>query len=532
MPNLDINISTTADTGGAVQAKTAVENLTHEVKTGTAEHESYREKQHQILEGMHMIALMTGGELREGFHETGLGMRLLGSLTGEMSLGIVGISAAAGMAIPLVVGAFKEMYNAGSEEAKKFAEDNKAAATKASEDLGALDEVARTKTLTIAQNARDVATAMVKLYTDVAEAENKAAVSASKNAVTNLSARTIILQALGLEVDKMKDIYTLARMHLETIEAEARMHSDALKGAADKTEEENQNIRMERVATADKRAALIEELARQREIRDTIYEQNEALEKAASVRSNKHPVADSLLTLITPSDPISAVGKVANNMTGWVEDTINQHTEDKSKEMREDSLTAARSRVASLEKELEKSDAEWDKSLTQLVTIERKNDASSEALKANLEEIEKSAAADANLEKAKVILESGKQNAVDINSVFGKITATTALESGAVGDIHQLAADQIIVTKELPKAIDDMRRMLGSYQAGFMLMSGNAPENIRQMTEVIKNLEDQAKFSESYSKQMDSVISSMRHLNTRATDHDTQLRNLWEAMSH
>jgi len=532
MPNLDINITTTADTSGAAQSKAAVQGLTNEVKTGSTESENYHEKQKQIIEAMHMVSLMTGGEVREGMHETTLGLKLLGSLTGEMSAGILGIATVVGMAIPIVVGLFKEMYSAGGEEAKKFAEDNKSAATKAAEDLGTLDEKARLKTETIATNARNVSNAMVKLYTAVSEAEDKAAVSADKNAEKALTAHNLILNALGLRVNKMMDIYNLGLLHLKSIQDEAKMHADSLKNEVAKIDQEDENTRVERSALADKRAELINQLTKQREIRDVIREQNEAIERQSSIRSNKHQLADSVMEMITPSEPIGAVSRVAQNMVGWANDAIDERQVGKSKSMRDDSLTSAQSRVTSLEKDLETTNAEWEKSLTKSVELERKGEEKAGALKVNLDEIYKTEASDANLEKAKVLDQMGKQNAADSSSVLDHVTATTALDSRSVADARQAASDGNITAKELPRMIADMRSMLGSYQAGFMLMSGNSTENIRQMTQVIKNLEDQQSFSKTFNDRLEKVVLDGNQTRAKMAAMEYQMRIMTDKIPH
>ena len=134
--------------------------------------------------------------------------------------------------------------------------------------------------------------------------------------------------------------------------------------------------------------------------------------------------------------------------------------------------------------------------------------------------------------KSKEVVDLGKQNAADFKGVLDKVTATTALESGAVGDARKIVADQMITAKELPKAIDDMGRLIGSYQAGFMLMAGNAPENLRQMFEILKNLKDQANQSKTLSIQLKDSVSITSETAAKVRALEYQIKILKEQISH
>ena len=246
MPNLEINIATTADTSGAVQARTAVKDLTGEVRTGSGETENYREKTQQLREGMHMISLMTGGEVREGFHETGLGLKLLGSLTGQMNLGILGIAAAAGTAIPVVVGYFKEMYEKSAEEAKKAAEVTEGFLKKSIDEVGKLVAEASAVDDARTANRLEASKLISQRFTEEAKAMEAATLSQISNAEKLRVALNLINEALGKQIDNYKNIKATADAEAAKItQTGANKEADirrGLQGRVDSGWEQSQTI--------------------------------------------------------------------------------------------------------------------------------------------------------------------------------------------------------------------------------------------------------------------------------------------------
>ena len=220
-----VKFLTTADTTGATQTSTAitavkdstagvataaqgavspVKAMANEIKAGGEEHASFHEKQHRTIEGLHMVAMMTSGEMKEGLHEGGLAMKLLGSFTGEMSLGIVGAALVIGQAIPMIVGHFTEAYKKSEEAAKKFAEENQKIAEKAAADYGSLVTLQMEDDHKAAEARAHNQSVLATVYRAEETAQSAAAIAALDNAAKLEAAEQLIAKALGIRIDKYK----------------------------------------------------------------------------------------------------------------------------------------------------------------------------------------------------------------------------------------------------------------------------------------------------------------------------------------
>jgi len=469
MPNLDIHIATTADNSGAVEAQAAVANLTHEVKTGTGEHENYREKQHEILEGMHMIALMTGGELREGLHETGLGMRLLGSLTGEMSLGIVGAAAAVGTAIPIIVGFFKEAHEKAAEETKKMQEAIDENIKKVGETVTDAHLERITEMAMGFKDSLDSTRLLTQEFPNTEKAINEFGTAALENAGLLATAQHNIAVALGQQVDAVKE--------LEAAEELASKKRELTMLQAIQSQEEQLENAKKRKLKAEEDAKLIEdEISRNKAELD---KSREALldargrKKELEIGQNQDiPYTMNQAMIESPDSPYNRAladrkeAEVGSKMEGPELDSRISSSEKEIKKLSDD--------VRKLERQKEHAE-------TVVEAAQKVIDEDTSAASVNIAKLQDNFVSQDLAGKSKELLDIGKANTDKFKDVLGKMTVTVGAASESYDNAESIVTKGQIDAKNLPKAIDDLGKLIAAYQAHAVGMNGNYTENIRQM---------------------------------------------------
>jgi len=486
MPNLEINIATTADTSGAVQARTAVKDLTGEVRTGSGETENYREKTQQLREGMHMISLMTGGEVREGFHETGLGLKLLGSLTGQMNLGILGIAAAAGTAIPVVVGYFKEMYEKSAEEAKKAAEVTEGFLKKSIDEVGKLVAEASAVDDARTANRLEASKLISQRFTEEAKAMEAATLSQISNAEKLRVALNLINEALGKQIDNYKNIKATADAEAAKItQTGANKEADirrGLQGRVDSGWEQSQTI----AARDSKEEKLKKELEEEDAQLKILREKNEEYAKAQVLLDSQHTTLLKIGALLTANPAeffraanIESQGRVDTGKSG---DARKENDEliARTQNQRTETLDALNKLSLKSENDEEK-----------LKHIQKDMTDQQNASDVELDSVSQTVKADTTAVKAKEVLDLSKANTDKLKDVLGKVTVTIGATSPIYDDAENLVASGLIGIEKLDRGISDIGKIIAGYQAHAIGMTGNYTDNLNQLMTLQAAMKDQ-----------------------------------------
>jgi len=464
-PNIDIVISTTADTTGATQtansiqevwgattgATTATKSLTSEIVAGTAAHESYRGKQREVIEGMHMVALLTGGEVREGFHESALSLRLLGSMTGEMSMGIVGAALVIGQAIPMVVGYFKELYKAGddaghtADELKKIGEE----AAKLNEKDFKLSE----KSL---EDEKESVAAVKEQFTLTQAASDKYAIAELTNAEKVRKAWVSLNEVLGIRVNKFDEIETSAAADAQKRQVENQQELDALQKKKADAAERLEAIQKEKADHIELLEQQQSSLTRDKEHLENLKAQEAVLKSIIAYNANlsdKDRVAHSK----DPVTPYDAAVEAKETISGA--DFPKADAEEQGKiEQIQKNIAAEDEKI----RKLTNAEAEaWAKQKD----IDGEVDKATQTLK------ETKATTD-TVAEINVVIDEKKQFLTDVNALLQKVTSETPIRNQGFAYLLELVKSGEVTAEQLPVAAQAIKGMLGSYQAHFITIDG------------------------------------------------------------
>jgi len=480
-----VKFLTTADTTGATQTSTAitavkdstagvataaqgavspVKAMANEIKAGGEEHASFHEKQHRTIEGLHMVAMMTSGEVKEGLHEGGLAMKLLGSFTGEMSMGVVGAALVIGQAIPMIVGHFTEAYKKSEEAAKKFAEENQKIAEKAAADYGSLVTLQMEDDHKAAEARAHNQSVLATVYRAEETAQSAAAIAALDNAAKLEAAEQLIAKALGIRIDKYKEIQALAEIELAKLrETEKKAQAD---GEAKIQLEVHENwLKTENMAIRDAELKKAEaDLEMQKEILEELEKQRTSIEIAESKRSKSH------------FDPLAGVeSKGAELELGRIGIQIEQG---------EGAVKAAFDAVKKLKQQTATDEADFKAMNAKITDDEKARHEESATLIANL-------AADTTVADLKKLDAEIKENLAGMKQVTGNVTQTTAMDRGSVNALLQLQSGETLTVQQIPQVVNALKMLAGSIQLGFATVHGTAADSLAMINQLQINLEKQ-----------------------------------------
>jgi len=477
-PNINIAITTTADTTGAKETagsiqqvwgatdgtKGATKGLTEELKVGTEAHESYRGKQREVIEGLHMVSLLTGGEVREGLHESTLGLRLLASLTGEMSMGIVGAALGAGSTIAMGANALKDYYNKAQEEAKKFSDEMAKTLEKEAADYGKL-------IATRMEDDHKAATAKIEneallatTYREADKAQSAASIAAQDNAAKLAQAEKLVAAALGIRIDAYKEIQRLAGIEAEKLQLTAKEAEDEANAkmqlAVNAATKQTETIALR--ATELRQAEDL--LAKEQERLETLRKQKDEMEMQEAARQKTHfdPVANAGIA--------SYPGQVAgiDLQISGAQSAVAQYQET----------------VKKLQQERATDEASFTDINKQLTDAESARQTQNATLKANL-------SADTTLADAKQVEAEVKENLTSLAAVTGNVTETTAMERNALLMLQQVQGGQTLTVQQIPLVVAALQQMAGSIQLGFATVHGTTADAVSAINALQRNLERQ-----------------------------------------
>jgi len=518
MANLDINITTTADTSGAAQSKAAVQGLTNEVKTGSTESENYHEKQKQIIEAMHMVSLMTGGEVREGMHETTLGMKLLGSLTGEMTMGTVGLAMAVGTAIPLIVGYFKEGAEKSAEEAKKMQEEIDKNIVEIGETVSEAHLERLNEMATDLQDAKTAAEQLTQEFPKTMKAEAEFATAALVNEGLMATTQHNIAIAMGQRVNAVKELEAAEELASKKRELAMLQSIEAQKKELEDTKKKK--------VQAEGDLKLIE---------DDLSRKKAELEKSRSdlveSRARKNVLTTEVKSVPLSMDALLDPADYDEYINGDPKHGAADQWKVEGKYL-ESRISTSEKDVKKLSNDIKALERKEKRAETAVGVAQNKVEDETSSVEINIAKLKDDFIAQDLSGKSKELVDIGKQNAADSNDLISKVTATTALEASAYADARQIGSDLMIQSKEIPRLIADWQRILGSYQIGFVQMAGNTQENVKRITEIINNLNAQANQSKSINSNLEDTFSITNQTAAKVAALEYQIRILHDKVSH
>ena len=456
--------STSGVASAAAGAVTPVKAMATEIKAGGEEHASYHEKQKLTIEGLHMVAMMSGGEMKEGLHEGGLAIKMLGGLTGEMSMGIVGGALAIGQAIPMIVGYFKEAYTKAQEEAMKWSEEETKVLEKAAGEYGNLIatrmEDDHKEAVAKISNEATLATS----YRDADKAQSAASIAALDNAAKLEQAEKLIAQALGIRIDKYKEIQILAGIEAAKIQETAK-EAEADGSAKMKTAVVAAMKQTETIALRATELRQNKELLEVEEKRlETLDKQRTEMEMAQEARKKKS------------FDPVGAANSAGypgelggvNLMIAGAKSAVKTYREN----------------VKTLEQASLTDDANFEDLIKKITDAESARKTQDATISATL-------AADTSLADAKQVGAEIKENLADMAAVTGNVTQTTAMERGALIALQGMQSGQTLTVQQIPIAVQALQQLAGSIQLGFATVHGTTADAVVAINSLQRQLESQ-----------------------------------------
>ena len=392
----------------------------------------------------------------------GLIMSLGGTagLAGAISIAAVGISALVGQfekaeeAATDVADSIKTMAdNMGDMEAERF------------------DEVARGIEL-----ARESAESLKVQFDETRKADAQFATAALENAAKIKLAEENIATALGLQVDKKKELVALADAETAKRELAAQQEVEAenqrlakarevAELAAKKLTDAKQLYDIERADLVQLRGKL-----------QVLREQEAVLKKQAEFAGQSFPVFGGPGVDESKLRDIQARVSEGNDAKKQLNSSLFQQQ-----------LQGMQQRVDSLEESL--------RGIVETVPrAENGLNAANAAMKdiqvsveTNIERIEQTLAADTLVAKSETLVATGEQFATDIKTAFEKVEASTAAGAAAKESLLAAASDGKITAEEQANVAKNFQVLMGQLQSGQATFSGNMRELISLQQEVMKS---------------------------------------------
>ncbi|MEI6654058.1 MAG: hypothetical protein WCP45_04765 [Verrucomicrobiota bacterium] len=466
-----------------------------------------REASYQIADFSTQVQMGTSAVTAFGMQAPNLinSFTQVGLVSGKLALPLLAVSAA----LPIVAGAYKyfssQIPQAGAAQ-KKFAEDTSASIDKLVGKIGELNTDALEKADTKAKDAIKSAGLLAEKFTAVQTAEASFTAAAKTNAETNIASQGGMLSVLGLQQEKFKEIQILADLQVKALQAAAAAKIAEVNAMREQAVLEAWKATMEIKRSEAKKISLEADLVAQQRVLDLVTKQNRETEKSAVKRSNESPLWDMAGSMVGVGARVFAGDypgalrnfQAADPSAAMTKHVQNQGADDydaRTAESRRNMETGARSRVDGLASDIEKVKEETATNEALFDNLSRKINASDQASAIKIEEITQTLQSTQTAAQIDQLNKTATQNVADIEGVLSNVTATSAQEAPAFSRLKQAVADHIIDARELPQVVADLQTLLGSYQSGFMQMSGSTTENVRMVTAVQAQLAEQVKLT-------------------------------------
>lgn len=408
----------------------------------------------------------------QGFEDAQYGIRgVLNNIPGlVMALG-GGAGLAGGISIAAVaLSQIIPMLKGTAEEAKFTAEKIKEITDAAGDDESdRLGEIS-----TAIETAAEQAKAVKQNWDETAKAENSYASQALDNAGKVQEAQKLIAEALGLQVDRFRELEEIAAREQQkreqaakaAIETEKR-RLDAARDAAEVAGDLLKARENEALNAEARRRSLQGEL-------DLLRAQKETLEKIKEGRF--YHATDSLAPGMEDFQKyIDSQLKVPGTYKGFVGSVSREAGRRLDDPVFQASLTAAERRIAAAENkidELTRNGGIITRAETALTAAQTKLKDIEQAVTTNIEGIQDTLAADNLLARGQQLVKSGEVLASELQGMLGGLETSNARGDAAKDAIAQAAEDGRITANESAALATNLRTLIGQVQTGQATVDG------------------------------------------------------------
>ena len=477
--NISIAISTAFDPNGTNQAITAVHDfsaatdessraITHAADT-TDTHSKKTEKASGQTKNWGMAANAMSYQMQDFSVQVGGGtsavtafaqqapqlidgLRMAGLLTGGMGMAMMGISAL----LPIVMFGGKalwESFNSGGEAAKKVLEEHNAMLAKVAKNLGNMvsEENARIDELT--KNAIEKDEILSRHYLETRKAKDAADTASLAIAEKLNTAQGILNASLGITVNKYQDISDAAEAQQKKLDL----------AAAQKIAAENAKLQ----AAAHESRGPEETLGKGYENQRRLAAELEAEKKKLEILRAQRMEVEKASEASAWFDPLKSQAK-REAVAEFPE--VDKHVKDREL------------RVAQMVLDLKKqTDANTRNETLAAGAISKLEDVTG-AVTEEIQTIHKNLEADTTTVQVKALAEKEKAMATDLQTVLDAATPLTATYAGNKDRLSQMLADGQIAANETQGMSSNLSTLLGGIQSGNVAVNGNIAELIKLMT--------------------------------------------------
>lgn len=353
------------------------------------------------------------------------------------------------------------------------------------------------------------AEALKQNWDDTRAAESNYSLTALSNAEKLQQAQNLIAEALGLQVDRFRELELIAARQAEErrLKAEAALLAERqkLETADEEIQKSAENLRALQQRKVDEEVILV----RLRAQLESLREQRDVLEAYASGRANfNDPLPAGL-------ESLEAFKNEQRGRAGSFQ-RYRAVVGDRARQMLENpdftgALSIAEERIARVEDALQsltETNGRIENAATALQAAQTRAADVAAAVETNIQSIEESLAADDLVARAQRLAQSGEELARGIGEAAGKVTTTTAEGLAAKQTIEAATEDGRITAQESAALGASLRTLIGQMQSG--LATSN--QNVGVLIELQRQF---AAISQQQAAEIQSLRSQIQSLQQR-----------------
>ena len=409
-------------------------------------------------------------ELSRGFEDAQYGIR--GVLNNIPSL-VLSLGGTAGLAGAISIGAVAlsqiiPLFTSSGESASETADKIKELTDRMGDAEGRrFDAVANG-----IEAARDRAEALRQEWEQTTAAEREFTTSSLSNAEKLAKAQMLIADALGIQLDRFKELEAIAAREAAAREQAARKAMEQEADKLDKAQKAAAKAAEELEIQRQRAEQEKQNLVTLRERLGVLQQQKLELEKLVSLDETRSANTQGPFSSPLAYQPNQAAQDARANLAS---PQFNAGIEGLQK------------RIADLEKNLftlTKDGGVVAKAETALISAQTKLQDTDRAVSINIQKIEETLAADTTLAQAQGLVTSAQTFAKELQTALGKIQTNTSEGEAAKQSILNAAADGTITAKETAGVVENLRTLIGLMQTNSVGMG----ENTKELITLQKNL--------------------------------------------
>lgn len=440
-------------------------NLSEELKKSSVSSGKFSDSQVTVAKSSRnsSLALL---ELSRGFEDAQYGIRGVLNNIPSLVLSLGGTAGLAG-AISLGAVAFSQIYSwmtrteektsDVTDEVKLFVDAVGQMQAGKFEDAAAAIDAAAERTAALTQN-----------WTETNRAEEAFSTAAISNAEKLAQAQALIAEALGLQVDRFRELEAIAARQAEArrVAAEQEISAEQRRlQLAQNAVKETENALLVGIQNREAKKA---ELDSEREKLLALRAQRDELEKIARQKFGIEAILpENGGGFNLPGSPTPQAERAQGTLQSAEFQKNIQGVQESVKqlEIALDSITRDGGGIQTLE----------NKAISAAKVLEDTNAAVSQ----RIEQITQTLQADDLLARSQNLVDQGEALATGLQQTLGKVTATSAAAVQTKANLETLASDGQITADESVKLGENLRQLIGQVQAGLASYSGPVSELIQ-----------------------------------------------------